>query len=82
MTGHYFQTPFVFDNFVHLKGLGSKEKIKLTFQRLFDNPFSKYLTFFLSAVAVLGNLAKLKRDLGLAFGARFLHDFSIKMFLI
>ena len=33
-------------------------------------------------MAVLGHLPKLKRDLGLAFGAHFLHDFSIKMFLI
>ena len=33
-------------------------------------------------MAVLGYLAKLKRDLGLAFGTHFLHDFSIKMFLI
>ena len=33
-------------------------------------------------MAVLDYLAKLKRDLGLAFGANFLHDFSIKMFLI
>ena len=33
-------------------------------------------------MAVLGYLAKLKRGLGLAFGAQFLHDFSIKMFLI
>ena len=30
---------------------------------------------------VLVYLAKLKRDLGLAFGAHFLHDFSIKIFL-
>ena len=29
-------------------------------------------------MAVLGYLAKLKRSLGLAFGAHFLHDFSIK----
>ena len=29
-------------------------------------------------MAVLGHLAKLKRGLGLAFGAHFLHDFSIK----
>ena len=29
-------------------------------------------------MAVLGYLAKLKRDLGLAFGAYFLHDFSIR----
>ena len=33
-------------------------------------------------MAVLGYLAKLKRDLGLAFGAHFQHDFSIEMFLI
>ena len=33
-------------------------------------------------MAVLGHLAKLKRGLGLAFGAHFLHDFFIKMFLI
>ena len=33
-------------------------------------------------MAVLGYLPKLKRGLGLAFGAHFLHDFSIKMFLI
>ena len=33
-------------------------------------------------MAVLGYLPKLKRGLGLAFGAHFLHDFSIKMFFI
>ena len=33
-------------------------------------------------MAVLAYIAELKRDLGLAFGAHFLHDFSIKMFLI
>ena len=33
-------------------------------------------------MALLGYLAKLKRDLGLAFGAYFQHDFSIEMFLI
>ena len=32
-------------------------------------------------MAVLGYLAKLKRDLGLPFGAHFHHHFSIKMFL-
>ena len=30
-------------------------------------------------MAVLGYLPKLKRGLGLAFGAHFLHDFPIKM---
>ena len=33
-------------------------------------------------MAVLGYLAKLKRDLGLAFGGHFQQDFSMKMFLI
>ena len=33
-------------------------------------------------MAVLDYLPQLKRSLGLAFGADFLHDFSIKMFLI
>ena len=33
-------------------------------------------------MAVLGYSAKFKRDLGLAFGVHFQHDFSIKMFLI
>ena len=37
---------------------------------------------FLHAMAVLDYLPKLKSSLGLAFGAHFLHDFSIKMFLI
>ena len=32
-------------------------------------------------MAVLGYLPKLKGGLGLAYGAHFLHDFSIKMFL-
>ena len=52
--------------------------------RLFDNPFSKCLIFkmiFLHAIAVLGYLAKLERGLWLAFGAHFLHDFYLKMFL-
>ena len=33
-------------------------------------------------MAVLGYLAKLKRDPGLAFGVHFLHVFSVNMFLI
>ena len=32
-------------------------------------------------MAVLGYLPKLKRGLRLAFGAHFLHDFSLQMFL-
>ena len=50
---------------------------------LFDNPLSVYiLKNFLPAMAVLGCLPKLKRDLGLTFGADFLHDISLKMLLI
>ena len=33
-------------------------------------------------MTVLGYLQKLKRGLGLAFGAHFWHNFSIKMLLI
>ena len=33
-------------------------------------------------MAVLDGSPKLKKGLGLAFGARFLHDFSSKMFII
>ena len=43
---------------------------------------SYFQNILLCAMAVLGYLAKLKRGLALAFGAHFLHDFSIKMFLI
>ena len=45
--------------------MGSKEKIKLTFLRLFD-------------YSPLGYLAKLKRSQVLAFGAHFLDDFFRK----
>ena len=66
-------------------GLGSEEKIKLTFLRLFDNPLLKisyFLKNFLHEMTVWGYLQKLNRDLGLAFGAHFLHDFLIKMLFI
>ena len=33
---------------------------------------------FMNAMDVLGYLSKLKRGLGLAFGAHFLHGFSLK----
>ena len=36
----------------------------------------------LHTMAVLGYLPKLKRGLGLAYGAHFLYEFSIKIFLI
>ena len=63
-----------------------KEKIKLTFLRLFDKPLSKYLVseriYLLHAMTVLAYLAKLKRDLELPFGEHFGYDFSIKMFCV
>ena len=43
---------------------------------------SYFQKILLLAMAVLGYLVKLKRGLGLAFGVHFLHDLSIKMFLI
>ena len=56
-----------------------KEKIKLDFLRFFDNPLSKYrivkISYFFHAMVVLGYLEQLKRGLGLAFVAHFLHDF-------
>ena len=51
-----------------------------------DSPSKTIKKFFISskkhAMAVLGYLPKLKRSLGIAFGADFLHDVSIKVFLI
>ena len=57
-----------------------KEKIKLSFLRLFDNPLLKsyFKKIFLHAIDVFGYLAKLQRDLRLDFGAHFQHDFSKK----
>ena len=40
---------------------------------------SYFQSNFLHVMAILGYLAKLKRGLGLAFDAHFVHDFSIKM---
>ena len=37
---------------------------------------------FLACNGCFGLFTKLKRSLALAFGAHFLHDYSIKMFLI
>ena len=61
-----------------------RKKKKVNFFKAFDNPFSKYLIFkrISECNGCFGLFAKIKRDLGLAFGAYFLHDFSIKMFLI
>ena len=79
---HYFQAPFVFDNFL-LKGTGFNRKSKVNFFKTFwKSPFkiSYFQKNFLHAMALLGSLPELKT--GLAFGAHFLCPFSIKMFLI
>ena len=57
-----------------------KEKIKLTFLRLFDDPISKYLFLkeFLACNGCFELFAKMKRGLGLAFAHIFLVIFSIK----
>ena len=62
-TDHSFQAPFVFHDLFHQKELCLKEKIKLTFLRLFYSSFSTISYFqknFLHAMA-LGYLPKLKR---------------------
>ena len=51
-----------------------RKKIKLT--------LSWSCLSLLHALAVLGELPKLKRGMGLAFSADFLHTFSIKIYLI
>ena len=51
---------------------------------IFGNPLSKTSYFqnnFLHAMAVLGYLPKLKRGLGLAFGAHFLHGQSFNVII-
>ena len=69
---------------VYWKGLGSKEKRKLPFLRLFDNPLLKYLTFKIISCMqwLFWVIYQNYRGLGLAFAAHFLHDFSIKTFFI
>ena len=76
--------PFCFWQFCPLKVTGFERKNKINFLKTFWWSSFKILYFkknFLHAMAVLGYLAKLKRGPGLAFGAHFLHDFYIKMFL-
>ena len=42
---HEIWSRSLFKNLIYWKGLVSKEKIKLPFLRVFDNPLSKYLAF-------------------------------------
>ena len=61
------------------------ETIKLTLKSFFLRILVQNVLFskeFLDAATVLGYLPKLKRGLGLASSAHFLHTFSKKMFLI
>ena len=64
-------------------GLGSKEKIKF-FQGVLIIPFQNilFLKEFLERIGCFRLLTKIKMCLALAFGGYFLHDFSIKMFII
>ena len=57
-----------------------KEKVKLTFLRLFENNLPKFLISkrILCMHCVLSYLAKLKRGLGLTFGVSIVHDFFHK----
>ena len=50
-----------------------KQKIKLTFLRLFDNPFSKHLIFkkFLECNGCFGLLNKIKKGSGAGFWCTF-----------
>ena len=61
-----------------------KDKTKVNFKTFWQSSFktSYFQKNFLHAMAVLSYLPKLKRSLGLVLGAYFLHDFSMKMFLI
>ena len=75
--------PFCFWWFCPLKGTGFERKNKVKFFKAFwQSTFeiSHFKKNFLHAMDVLDYLSKLKRSLGLSFGAHFLHDFSIKMF--
>ena len=79
-TGNLFHAFFAFHYLVHKWGLGTKLKIELAFSW----SLLKYLIFksLLHLLAVLGYLTKLRRVMGLAFSADFLHIYSIKIFLI
>ena len=62
---------------------GFERKYKVNFfQAFWQSSFKIFLKNALHAMAILGYLAKLKGGLGLAFGAHFLRNFSIKMFLV
>ena len=68
MTGHKFQVPFVFGNFVQWKGLGSKEK-NLTLIILFQNIlFSKK---FLACNGCFELFTKMKKGSGTSFWCTF-----------
>ena len=79
-------TPFLFFMSLSINGgLFAKEKMKLTFSW---SPL-KYLlySFFwnfqksIACIGCFGLFTKIKRVMGLAFSADFLHTFSVKMFL-
>ena len=61
-----------------------KEKIKLNFERFFDNPLSKYLIFkcFFAWIGFIGLLTKIKKGSGTSFWCILPANFSIKISLI
>ena len=69
MTSYKFQAPFVFDNFVYLKGLGLKEKIKLPFKGFSIILFQNILLLkeFLACNGYFGIFTKLIKRSGSSF---------------
>ena len=61
--------PFVFHNFVHFEGLGSKEKNKVSFLRLSDNPLTNLLFAkeFLECSGFFSLITKITKGSGTRF---------------
>ena len=72
--------PLSFSKSCQLKKTTFEIKNKVNFLRLFENPLSKYLFLkeFLACNGCFQLFAKIKRGLGLAFGAHFPGDFFHK----
>ena len=79
-----FQLSQLFSCWLYLwKGLGFNRKNKAKFFTAFwQSSFKIFLREILVYYGCFGLFSKIKKRSGLAFGANFLYDFSIKMFLI
>ena len=80
-----FPGRFVFSRSYLRKGTGFERKNKVNFLKTFLIILFQNIVFkrtFLHAIAVLGYLPKFKKGLGPSFGTHFMHDFSIKVFVI